>query len=295
LVHAEQLNRLSAAAKFAEEHDDLVRARKLWRDCLPLLPPSTEQAVWIRKHLDALPAEYAESQPKSQWMRKLGPLAPLAILLAKGKSLFLLFKLPFLLSLFSFLAVYWALYGPRFGIGFAALILIHEMGHYIDIKRRGLPADMPVFLPGLGAFVRWQAMGVPLETRAAVSLAGPFAGLLASIACLAMWWSSGAEIWAALAHVSAWLNLLNLTPVSILDGGQATFALGRVERIVLLTASLLLWQFLGEGAFLIVAAGALYRLFTKDLPPKASPFTSAYFLFVLVALGLVLAALPRSG
>ena len=57
LVHAEELNRLSAAAKFAEEHGDLVRARKLWQDCVPLLPPSTEQAVWIRKHLDALPAE----------------------------------------------------------------------------------------------------------------------------------------------------------------------------------------------------------------------------------------------
>ena len=59
----------------------------------------------------------------------------------------------------------------KFGIGFAALILIHEMGHFIDIKRRGLPAEMPVFLPGLGAYVRWQAMGVPLETRAAISLA----------------------------------------------------------------------------------------------------------------------------
>jgi len=46
-------------------------------------------------------------------------------------------------------AFYWALYGMKFGIGFAVLILVHEMGHFIDIKRRGLPADMPVFLPDL--------------------------------------------------------------------------------------------------------------------------------------------------
>jgi Zn-dependent protease len=191
--------------------------------------------------------------------------------------------------------VYWALYGPRFGIGFVALIFIHEMGHYIDIKRRGLPADMPVFLPGLGAYVRWQALGVPLETRAAVSLAGPLAGLLASVACLVMWRTTGAEIWAALAHTSAWLNLLNLIPISMLDGGHATFALGRLERIGVLTASVLMWGLFSEGLFLIVAAGAVYRLFTKDLPPKASPVTFAYFLFVLGALGLVLAALPKSG
>jgi hypothetical protein len=56
--------------------------------------------------------------------------------------------------------------GWAFGLGFAALILVHEMGHYIDITRRGLPADMPVFLPGLGAYVRWRALGVPDETRA---------------------------------------------------------------------------------------------------------------------------------
>jgi len=295
LVHAEKLNRLSAAAKFSEEHNDLIRARTLWQDCLPLLPPTTEQALWIRKHLEIFQPEGTESQPKTKWISKLGPLAPIAVVLVKAKSLIALLKLQFLLSLVSFVGIYWALFGARFGIGFAALILVHEMGHFIDIKRRRLPADMPVFLPGLGAYVRWQALGVPIETRAAVSLAGPFAGLLASVACLGMWWSGGGQVWAALAHTSAWLNILNLTPVSILDGGQAAFALGRIERIVLLTASLLLWGFLGEGLFVIVAAGAAYRLFTKDLPAKPSPFTSAYFLFVLVALALVLAALPKSG
>ncbi|PYV08621.1 MAG: hypothetical protein DMG23_13070 [Acidobacteria bacterium] len=63
-------------------------------------------------------------------------------------------------------------YSAKFGVGFALLILIHEMGHFIDVKRRGLPAEMPVFLPGLGAYVQWQALGVSRETRVAAARVG---------------------------------------------------------------------------------------------------------------------------
>src|SRR5262249_44801773 len=153
---------------------------------LPLLPPESKQAQWIRDHARELqsapPPPSAQGGPpkKSRVAKWLGPLAPVAILLSKFKALWIILP-KFLLTFGSYIAVYWALWGPKFGIGFAVLILIHEMGHYIDIKRRGLPADMPLFLPGLGAYVRWQAMGVSAETRAAVSLAGPLAGLLASV------------------------------------------------------------------------------------------------------------------
>ena len=108
---------------------------------------------------------------RPNWLARLGPLGPFVLVILKGKGLlFAIFKFKFLFSLFSFVAVYWALYGWKFGIGFAVSILIHEMGHYIDIKRRGLPAEMPVFLPGLGAYVRWQALGVTLAQRAQISL-----------------------------------------------------------------------------------------------------------------------------
>ena len=84
------------------------------------------------------------SQPASsttpQWAKKLGPLGPILLALLKFKSL---------LSFVAFFGFYWTLWGAKFGIGFAVLILIHEMGHFIDIKRRGLPADMPMFLPGI--------------------------------------------------------------------------------------------------------------------------------------------------
>lgn len=301
LVHSEQLDRLASEAKALEASGDPRQARERWLMGLPLLPPDSRQAHWIVNHarsLDALAQRIQPAPPsENKWAQRLGPVGPLAILLAKGKFLLTaVFKLKFLLSFLAFFGFYWAIYGGKFGIGFAVLILIHEMGHYIDIQRRGLPADMPVFLPGLGAYVRWQALGVSLETRASISLAGPFAGFLAAVGCAILWWQTGNPLWAALARAGAVLNVLNLTPVWVLDGGQASQALSKIERIILLTACLALWLLLGEGVFFLVAAGAGYAaFFAGDLPPHPSRAITVYFVAVLIALGVILRMLPGQG
>jgi len=299
LVHAEELERLSAAAKALEKQQDWQQARENWRKALPLLPRESTQSVWIQDHIHKLQAaaDQADAQhTRSKWASKLGPLAPLALVLVKAKTFFLtIFKLKFLLSLGAFMALYWKIYGAWFGIGFALMILIHEMGHYIDIKRRGLPAEMPVFLPGLGAYVSWKALGVSGETRAAVSLAGPFAGWLASVACALLWWKTGNGIWAALARSGAWLNVMNLIPIWILDGGQAVLVLNKAERIVILSVCVLLALSLGEGVFFLVAAGAAWRLFTKDIPEQPSRVTTAYFVGVLACFALILWLMPGQG
>jgi hypothetical protein len=294
-VHAQALQRLAAAAKLLEERGDLIQARTLWLKTLELLPSESTQTEWVRDKVRKLElAAPAAPPPKAtpKWVGKLGPLAPIALLLAKGKSLLVLLKLNFLLSLFAFMGVYWAVYGAKFGIGFAVLILIHEMGHFIDIKRRGLPADMPVFLPGFGAYVRWQALGVSQETRAAVSLAGPLAGWLGAAACGLLWWKTGNNLWAGLAHFTALINVLNLIPVWVLDGGQAIPALAKIDRFVLLGSCLFLAIFLKEPIFVLLAGGTAYRLFDKAIPTAPSRFTTAYFVGVLTALGLVLSLVP---
>ena len=301
LVHSEQLDKLAAEAKELEAKHDFRQARELWLMGLPLLPRNSRQADWIQSHARSLDVVADQIQPpppsENKWAQRLGPVGPIAILLAKGKFLLgALFKLKFLLSFFAFFGLYWAMFGAQFGIGFAVLILIHEMGHYIDIRRRGLPADMPVFLPGFGAYVRWQALGVPLETRAAISLAGPVAGFLASVACAVIWWQTGSPLWAALARAGAVLNVLNLTPVWVLDGGQAAMALRKTERIFLLTACLGLWVVFGQGVFFVVAAGAAYSaFFAHDLPARPSTATTVYFVAVLTALGAILKLLPGQG
>jgi Zn-dependent protease len=296
LVHAEELEQISAGARMFEEHGELTRAREAWLKALELLPPEATQAQWVRDKVCKLElAAAATTEKQNNWAKKLGPLAPLAVLLAKSKLLLTLFKLKSLLSLATFLAFYWAVYGPKFGVGFAVLILVHEMGHYIDIKRRGLPAEMPMFLPGLGAYVRWAKMGVSLATQAAISLAGPLAGFIGAAVCALLWAKTRNGLWAALARSTAALNVLNLTPVWALDGGKAMSALSKAERILILTAALLLCFGLGEMMFFFVAAGATYRLFTKGDPPQASPATTAYFVGVLAALAFVLHSMPGQG
>ena len=299
LVHAEELEDLAARAKALEAQHQFAQAREQWLRALPFLPAQSVQADWIRANASKLEMAAAQASApanRSKWASKLGPLAPIAVVLAKGKTFFLaIFKLKFLLSLGAFLAFYWTLYGAKFGAGFAVLILLHEMGHYIDIKRRGLPAEMPVFLPGLGAYVRWQALGVSGHTRAEVSLAGPLAGWIAAVACAALWWKTGNGLWAALARAGAWLNVLNLIPVWLLDGGQAVLVLDRTERIMVLTTCVALAFVFGESVFFLVAAGAAWRLFTKDIPAQPNRAITAYFIGVLASLGVILWLMPGQG
>jgi Zn-dependent protease len=232
-------------------------------------------------------------KPQHPWAKRLGPLAPLAILLAKGKTiLFALFKLKFLFSFAAFLGLYWALYGAWFGIGFAAMILMHEMGHFVEVKRRGLPAEMPVFLPGLGAYVKWQALGVFAEVRALISLAGPAAGLVAAYVAAALYWQTGNPLWAALAHTGAWLNLLNLIPVWILDGAGAVLPLDMMGRISLLVFSALLFWWSGQLMLLLLAAGFAWQLYRKQIPDDGSVAVQLYFAALLAALAWLLHATP---
>jgi Zn-dependent protease len=266
---------------------------------LDLLPPDSSQAEWVRGNTQRLAAaaSAASANPRHRWAKKLGPFAPVVLLLVKGKFLLTLFKLKFLISLGTFIALYWALYGMKFGLGFAALILAHEMGHFIDIKRRGLPAEMPVFLPGLGAYVRWSAIGVSTQTRSFVSLAGPLAGCIGALVCAGIWTVTDDAIWIGLASLSAVLNILNLIPIWVLDGGQAIGALDTSERIILCAAAVLLSALFGQPLLLLVAAGAGYRIFTKDLPAEPSHSATVYYLVVLAALGFVstLAPMPLAG
>ena len=297
---AELFARYSREGQQLEQQGEPRRAVERWQQALKLLPGDTAQAAWIREHILAIEAAHPEAR-RSPWIRKLGAwAAPIAIFFAKFKFIFLaLLKFKFIFSLLAFFGFYWAIYGARFGIGFALLVLIHEMGHYVDVKRRGLPAEMPVFLPGFGAYVRWQALGVSLETRAEISLAGPLAGLLASAACAVVYWNTGGALWAALAAVGGWLNALNLIPVFILDGGQAVLALNRSGRVALVLISAAIAYITGQLTFYLVAAGALYRVYTaishKDEPEQSSTRILFYYTALLVALALLMHSLPGHG
>ncbi len=299
LVHSAELETLAAQAKALEASGELSQARATWLGALPLLPPNSTQANWIGEHAKDLDRAAAGAHLPPRENGRIATLglndrnyatSTIAVPAKPG------FRWTFILSFVAFVVIYSAASGLTFGIGFAVLILIHEMGHFIDIKRRGLPADMPVFLPGLGAYVRWEALGVSIKTRSEVSLAGPLAGLFAAVVCGLLWWQTKNPVWGSLARVGAVLNLLNLIPVWILDGGQAVLALSRTERIGLLGASVALWLLLHQQMFILVALGVAYQAFlAKNLPAQSSRSTAIYYGAVLAALGILVRLMPGQG
>jgi Zn-dependent protease len=156
-------------------------------------------------------------------------LAALAALLAKGKSLLLLLpKLKLLTTSGSMLvsmAAYAVIWGWRFAVGFVLLLLVHEMGHVIQLRREGIKASAPLFIPFLGAVVGARSLGDDAAAEARVGLAGPVLGSLGAAAVLAAGVALDSDLLRALAFTGFFLNLFNLIPVTPLDGGRAFAAM----------------------------------------------------------------------
>jgi Zn-dependent protease len=118
--------------------------------------------------------------------------------------------------------VYTWVFGWRYAVGFVLLIFFHEMGHYLAARQRGLDVGAPTFIPFVGAWIALKDMPHDVETEAYIGFAGPLAGTAAALACyfLGRWIDS--RLMLALAYSGCMLNLINLIPVSPLDGGRIT-------------------------------------------------------------------------
>jgi Zn-dependent protease len=171
-----------------------------------------------------------EEQKKSLGQRLLGPIVAAGVLLAKfGKvALLLLTKAKFLTTSGSMLvsiAAYSLIWGWKFAAGFVALLFVHEMGHYIQMRREGVQPSWMVFIPFLGAAVGARSLGGSAVAEARVGLAGPVLGTLGTLVVAGIYWATGDDFWRALAFVGFFLNLFNLLPVLPLDGGRAMAAM----------------------------------------------------------------------
>lgn len=263
----------------------LVAAREHWQAILNLLPPDAAPRKGVLKEIQKL--DLLISPPparRKDWTKRLGPFGVLIALLAKFKTvaLIVLTKGKFLLSILAFVGLYWGLFGWWFAVGLSASVLLHEMGHYIAVKRFGFKAELPMFLPGLGAYVKWSGANVDPGIRAQISLAGPFFGFLSGLAAYAIYTVTHQMIWLAVAQFAGWLNLINLVPVGIFDGGAAMTALGKQQRMMILVVCVAMALILREWAFLFVAAGAAYRIWKRDFSPE--PRQGIAFLYVAVAI-----------
>ena len=180
-----------------------------------------------------LPGPPPRGDQRPAWRRALGGLAALGLLLAKfaakGKGLLLLLpKLKLFTTSASALVsvgAYSLIWGWKFAIGFVLLLLVHELGHVFQLRREGIPASAPMFIPFLGALVAMKELPKDAAAEARVGLAGPVFGSLAALVPLAIYALTGDELFRALAYIGFFLNLFNLLPVLPLDGGRAMAAL----------------------------------------------------------------------
>jgi Zn-dependent protease len=170
---------------------------------------------------------------RSALKRAVGPLVAIGLVLAKFAAqlktvLLLLPKAKFLTTSGSMLVsvvAYQLIFGWAFSVGFVLLLLLHELGHVIQLRREGIKASAPMFIPFLGAVISAKSMGDDAGAEARVGLAGPVLGTIATLVPLGIWLATGDDFWRALAYIGFLINLFNLLPVLPLDGGRAMAAL----------------------------------------------------------------------
>jgi Zn-dependent protease len=116
----------------------------------------------------------------------------------------------------------------KFGLGFVLLILVHELGHFVEARRQGLQASLPRFSL-LFAYVRHQPNVSPWK-NALVSLAGPLAGGLAALAVWAVGSAHDSHLLLELAFWGFLLNAANMLPIGIADGGAIVRSISETWR-----------------------------------------------------------------
>ena len=164
-----------------------------------------------------------------------GVLIGLGLLAAKFKTaLLLLLNVKWLFlgskvllsfgSMFFSVVLYAAVFGGwKIAIVFVLMILVHELGHYLTWRNLGVPVNLPMFIPGLGAFVSSHG-GTPAQNLAA-AIAGPLFGIAAATACWLYGLQTGQHFWIACAYIGFFINFFNLMPIPMLDGGAIAGAL----------------------------------------------------------------------
>jgi Zn-dependent protease len=184
--------------------------------------------------------QLAAPRTETAWSRikkALGPVAVAGALVAKFfvKLKFLVLPLlkflPILLksggTMLLMIWIYTRIWGWQFAVGFALLLLVHECGHLLVAKKFGLKVGAPVFIPFMGAFIALKEAPRNAWMEACVGIGGPMLGSLGALVCNALGEIFDAPIFIALAWFGYFLNLFNLTPVGMLDGGRIVTALSR--------------------------------------------------------------------
>ncbi len=224
-----------------------------------------------------------ESSNKRKGLAGLGGLgAALSALLLKFPLLAPLLKFGWLgfSALFS-VAVYSLIFGWQFAVGLVLLLFVHEMGHAIVMKLKGIPIGGMIFIPLLGAAVIMKQMPKNAKDEAEVGIAGPIAGAIAAMVCLTLAREYPDMVWAPLAYFGFFINLFNLIPIVPFDGGRVLGAIDRriwiIGFIGLVAFQIWSWVNGNHSLFLLLfVILAATQLWTRRSVPN-TPEARAYY------------------
>jgi Zn-dependent protease len=215
-----------------------------------------------------------EPDERPWWRRSLSLLAVVGLLVLKwGKAALLLLPKAKVLTtsgtMLVSIAAYSLIWGWKFAVGFVLLLFVHEMGHVIQLRREGIEASAPMFIPFLGAAVMAKSLGDDATAEARVGLAGPILGTLGCFALLPIALSTGDDFWYALVFTGLFLNLFNLLPVVPLDGGRAMAALSPWMWFVGLFAMVVLTFAVPNPVLILVLLLAAFETYNRWKARKA--------------------------
>lgn len=145
----------------------------------------------------------------------------LAIWAVVKYGLIFLVKIPAFATLASALVSFGAyalIRGPWFAAALIVMLFVHEMGHVLEIRRQGMKATAPVFIPFMGAAIFQRQHPTTALKQAEIGIAGPIAGTLAATAAFVLYGATHNDVFLLAALLGFFLNLINLLPVWQLDG-----------------------------------------------------------------------------
>ena len=175
-------------------------------------------------------------------------------------------------------AAYSLWFGWTFAVGFVILLFVHEMGHVLQLRKEGIKASAPMFVPFLGAVVMMRQMPDDALAEARVGLAGPVLGTAGSAVCLAIGEATGSDLFRALAYIGFFLNLFNLLPIVPLDGGRAMAAMAPWAWFLGFGVLVALELLFPNPILLIITLFAAYELYRRWQARKSrSPQQQAYY------------------
>ena len=237
------------------------------------------------------------------WLTAVG-----LFLLGYAKYAFLLVKaVPALLTL-STLFVSFGLYawfrGPAFAAALVGMILVHEMGHVVEIRRQGMKASAPVFIPFLGAAIFQRSHPQDALRQAQIGIAGPLAGTAGATLAYVLYGYTHWDVFALAATLGFLLNLFNMIPIGMLDGGWILAPVSKWFQVFGMALMVAAAFFLGFSPILfIIVLFSLPTIIGRFRNADAAYFTSvsqtgrwamgAAWLALVVYLGFALVTSQR--